>query len=202
MITSYQPNRKHLMELDEYIKTSRMGKDILKRKMDVLVISFLDTVKRRDYQRARLEDIMEKGLKDILFLETRIGAHNLRMRSFNDDKIILEERKKNIMGLALDIFSINIERSQYFSDGPLDLDKAKEMFVQILKETIDLGAVENNIMYMGKEIGKIRKITGSLENYLIPHLLNERKRVYERIEEMEREDILRYKMMKKKIGLL
>jgi V/A-type H+-transporting ATPase subunit D len=63
-----------------------------------------------------------------------------------------------------------------------------------------LGETENSIQILSSEIKASRKVVNSLENFVLPDLMRSRKWVKLRLEQMDREDLLRYKMIKRKFG--
>lgn len=200
MMTSSHPSRLYLMKLKEDIRTAETGKDILKEKTDALIISFFKKVKERKVKRTELDREMEEGLRKILHLEMLIGSNALEAESFNDDKVYIEKSIEKIMGLVLESFSAKTQSAGFFFEGPLHLDEAKEKFRAILEKTLYVGNLENNITRIFREMRRIRRITGSLDNNIIPGLKSEKKWIEERLSQFSREDVMRYKMMKKKLN--
>ncbi len=64
-----------------------------------------------------------------------------------------------------------------------------------------MGGIENSIQVLSKEIKETRKVVNSLENYVLPEFRSEKKWIELRLEELAREDLLRYKMIKRKLEI-
>jgi len=108
---------------------------------------------------------------------------------------------REVMGIKLPEFSWEPPKSCFqVLNIPLKFDRTKLGFEKILKTALEVGGMENAIRILSGEIRKTRKIVNSLENYVIPTFRDRKRWIELRLEEFAREDLLRYKMVKRKLA--
>jgi len=90
-------------------------------------------------------------------------------------------------------------RGYYLPETDSSLDKVSEELSKMIPELIHYGNLVNRQNVLSKELRKIEIRYKALDHVLIPNLLCQRKRIVSKLDEMEREDIVRLKAVK---GLL
>ena len=73
-------------------------------------------------------------------------------------------------------------------------------FYEIKEKLIQLAELENMVSRLETSIMKVQTRSNALENIIIPRDENVAKKIKETLEEKEREDFSRLKLIKKKIG--
>ena len=79
-----------------------------------------------------------------------------------------------------------------------DLDKAYSCFREVLQLTANLAEVETSAYLLARDIKKTQKRANALKNIMIPRFETLIKSITDALEEKEREEFSRLKVIKKK----
>jgi len=196
------PNRTGLLKLKEEINMAERGKEILQDKIESLVVLFFDYVKERGKQRRYVEEALVKAFKELILLESLMGTISAKSDAYSVPEGSLEIQERKVMGIRLPgFFWKKSKRGFQIIDTPLKFDKTKLRFEEVLEVILKLGETENAIQVLSKEIKETRKVVNSLENYILPEFRSGKKWIELKLEEVAREDLLRYKMIKRKLEI-
>ena len=112
---------------------------------------------------------------------------------------------RSVMGVNVPVTNIQMEersivdRGYGFSDTTIQLDEAAKKFEESLKYLIELGEVEKTIFLLAEEIESTKRRVNALEHIMIPRFQNTEKYIDMRLQEMERENFVRLKMIRSTI---
>jgi V/A-type H+-transporting ATPase subunit D len=195
------PNRTGLLRLKEEIDIADRGKEILQDKIESLVVLFFDYIRERKERRKHVEDSLIRAFRELILLQSLMGTVSVKSDSFSVPEGTLITEEKKVMGIKLPEFSWGkSKRGFQMLNTPLKFDRTKLRFEEVLEVVLKVGTMENAIQVLSKEIKETRKVVNSLENYILPEFRTEKKWIELKLEELAREDLLRYKMIKKKLG--
>ncbi|NIO22472.1 MAG: V-type ATP synthase subunit D [Candidatus Aenigmarchaeota archaeon] len=196
------PNRTGLLRLKEEINIAERGKEILQDKIESLVVLFFEYVKERGERRKYVEDALMKVFRELVILESLIGTVSVKSDAFSVPEGSLKTGERKVMGIGLPEFLWERSKKGFqILNIPVKFDKTKLRFEEILEAVLKVGGIENSIQVLSKEIKETRKVVNSLENYVLPEFRSEKKWIELRLEELAREDLLRYKMIKRKLEI-
>ncbi len=196
------PNRKELLRVRDEMGIARKGREILQDKIDALVSMFFRYVKTRGEKRREIGKRLLENYRKLLILESRLGVSGVRNGSGSVPYGELKMGMKKIMGVSLPKLEWkSSDRPFRFFNVPFSFENARSGFEGMLGEVLVLGEVEHGIKVLSEEIKKGRKVLNSLENFVIPELRGSEKWIELRLEQIAREDYLRSKMLKKKLGI-
>jgi|GEM_PF-2027403 len=194
------PNRTGLLRLKEEIDIAERGKEILQDKIESMVVLFFDYIKERGEKRKYVEDSLIKAFRELILLQSLMGTVSVKSDSFSVPEGSLITKEKKVMGIKLpEFFWEKSKKGFQILNVPLKFDRTKLKFEDVLEVILKVGEMENAIQVLSKEIKETRKVVNSLENYILPEFRGEKKWIELRLEELAREDLLRYKMIKRKL---
>ena len=198
------PTKGNLISTKKQLQLAVLGYDLLDKKRNVLIkemMSLLDDVKMvRDeiteaYQNAYdalQEANISLGLISDLVTATPIDyGISIAYRSVMGVEIPKITYHKQPM-----VCSYNMDRSNS------KVDYAYECFYRVKELTVVLAEVENSVYRLANTIRKTQKRANALKNISIPRFEETIKFISESLEEKEREEFSRQKVIKSSFGLL
>jgi len=117
----------------------------------------------------------------------------------------LDISHRNIMGVRIPTigeveFKRNvIERGYGLLGTDSRIDTAANDFEEVLTKLIRLAELEHSLRLLGMEIRKTKRRVNALEYLTIPRMVKGAKQIQMRLDEMERENFFRLKIIKRRL---
>lgn len=195
------PTKGNLMIAKNTLKLSKTGYELLDKKRNILIremMSLIDNAKEI------------QGTIDKTFSEAyeALQRANIKMGIDAVDKISLavdvedgvEVKFRSVMGVEIPIVIMNEETAESpsygFSGTTVSLDEARKKFNDVKKLTKALAQIENSVFRLADNIKKTQKRANALKNIMIPRYEEETKLIQNALEEKEREEFSRLKVIK------
>jgi len=194
------PTKANLFSMQTQLKFASDGRDLLQQKRDVMVMELMGVVAGF----AELEDDLQKGLAGARgsFLPAYIamGKDGLqRTVSANQPELELELEQHNVMGISLPHIRVDVI-SDLAPAGMLASTGALDATLREMRGVIDLIGryveVVSTIWRLAIEIEKTQKRINALENVFIPESEETIRWIKSVMEENDREDLFRRKLLK------
>lgn len=201
MDTSTLPTKNNLMKIKGKLKLSSQGQELLEKKKIILEMEKEKHKKNLQEKRENLEKLFNEGINKIKIASIDIGLEELKDISEEVDfKQKIDIKYKTVMGV--EIPSIIYEKQNKKTmiglyNTNIQLDKAIEIFTKIKTEIIELAEIENTILRINKAIEKVKKRSNALKDIIIPEEKQQIKTIEGILEEREREEFSRLKIIKK-----
>lgn len=199
------PTRMNLLARKGQVSLARQGVDLLKKKRDALVSEFFSVVRSNLGSRQRLNAASQEAV-DLLNLavgqEGRPSLESLGMAGRRD--IDLEVSERNVWGIKIpEIGGPSLRRKEFergFNPASASARSlgASSLFEEVLDLMVEVAGSETRIKKLGSEIKKTTRRVNALEQVVIPRILREISYIKSVLEQREREDIFRLKMIKGK----
>lgn len=199
---TFAPTKSTLMAAKSSLEFSEKGFELLDKKRNVLIREMMSYVsKARDLQN-EVNITFSKAYKALESANINSGITNIE-----DIAMTVEESKdydiifKSVMGVEVPkiIFKQSeIEPRYGFYRSSAAIDEAMKEFNNVKYLTYELAEVENAVYRLAIEVKKTQKRANALQNIQIPKFEEIVKFVTEVLEEKEREDFFRLKVVKKK----
>lgn len=204
MDTSYLPTKSNLIKLQQSLKITKQGHDLLERKRLILSKELEKYLKRDEDLRKEVFNMMEDGKRVVRTVNIDLGIDNF-INIANGVKIDDYIDIKNITLMGTEIPSAVhkqeiVKRNYGFFNTTNSVDEAILKFNEIQEKLIELAILENTIFRLKKEIEKVRERANALQNIIIPENEKNVKSISEKIDEREREEFARLKVMKRKMS--
>ena len=109
---------------------------------------------------------------------------------------------RSVMGVELPMIDLEADQINFVPYGlhasNLPLDDAFIKFTEVKKMTAELAEIENSVFRLSDAIKKTTRRANALKNIMIPRFNAEVKFITEALEEKDREEFSRMKIIKKK----
>ncbi|MDD2592275.1 MAG: V-type ATP synthase subunit D [Erysipelotrichaceae bacterium] len=192
------PTKGNLLKAKKSLELAKVGYDLLDRKRNVLIREMMLLMDKVKILRNEITDSYSLGYYLLQQANISTGVINDIATSVTvDDSIKVTYR--SVMGVELPSVSFNktTPRLEYgFKESNSRVDEAYIQFHKIKELTILLAEVDNSVYRLASAIRKTQKRANALKNIVIPNLENTIKFIAEAMEEKEREEFSRLKIIK------
>ena len=192
------PTKGNLMATKKSLKLAKMGYGLLDKKRNVLIKEMMSLVEKVSLMRREITDSYAQAYYALQ--QANISKGVIRDIS---DSISVENgvsiKYRSVMGVEIPNISIDEKelRPDYgFSNTNSQIDKAYVSFNKVKKLTVILAEVDNSVYRLANEIRKTQKRANALQNIVIPNLEDTVKFIADALEEKEREEFSRLKVIK------
>lgn len=206
IIDGINPTRMELLSLKNRTKLAVKGHGLLKEKRDALIKEFFDILDRVKGVREAAERSLKEANEALLEAQIAMGDLAVRKASLSvKESIDVDIKSRSVMGVSVPVTNVKMEersiidRGYSFSDTTIQLDEAAKKFEESIKFLIELGEVEKTIFLLAEEIEATKRRVNALEHIMIPKFENTEKYIDMRLQEMERENFVRLKMIRSTI---
>ena len=198
------PTKGNLIRLKEQLKLAVSGHSLLEKKRNVLMKELLSIVSDARKLQEEILRVFEEAYKSLQLANLDLGMEYMdevsrAVPEYNGLKI----RLRSVMGVEVpevvaEEFPMEIPYGIYRSNSALD--KTYLSFVKVLKLITKAVWIENTAYKLAYEVRKTKKRVNALENVVIPQLKSNIKYIQDTLEEMEREELVKIKRIKERMG--
>ncbi len=202
MVTQIIATRMELLRLKKKGKLAQKGHKLLKEKRDALIGEFFSLVDSLKMLRRNVEGELSGAYRSLIIAQAVGGYQDVKLAAEAQEVLPpLDVDQKTIMGVKVPLFSLAGKVTSTYSvvGAPLELDIATEKFSGVLQSLIKLAQEEEAVRRLAEEIKKTKRKVNALEQILIPRLEKDIVYIRVRLEEMERENFSRLKIIKKRM---
>lgn len=192
------PTKGNLIKARKDLALSRLGYELMDRKRNILIRELMQLVDSANEIRFDIEKTYEDAYKALQEANVQLGVVETFAKSVPlEDSLSVGYR--SVMGV--DIPTVTIDPKQNtapfgFYDTNSSLDEAYILFARVKSMTAKLAEVENGIYRLAVAIKKTQKRANALKNILIPKFIGISKYISDSLEEKEREEFSRLKVIK------
>jgi V/A-type H+/Na+-transporting ATPase subunit D len=204
MIEGINPTRMELLKLKDREKLAVKGHSLLKEKRNALIMEFFNILERVKGSRENVEETLKEAYKDLTAAQIVMGDLAVKKSAMSvKESVEVDIDSRSVMGVVVPLIESQtsqrtmVERGYGFLDTSVKIDEASSKFEEAIKLIIELGEIEKTIILLAGEIESTKRRVNALEHIIIPKLENTVKYIEMRLEEMERENFVRLKMIKK-----
>ena len=206
-MASVKPTRSELIQVKKRIALARSGHKLLKKKRDGLIMEFFNVLKRARNIRQELVSEYTMALNKVNIaraIDTDIQIKSAAMSIKQMPLVELET--KNIMGVKVPSISSGEIKKSIFERGygvlsaTAKIDEAADAYERVVERIIAAAESEITLKRLLKEIEKTKRKVNALELVTLPNLQASASYIRLRLEEMERDNFSRLKMLKTAIA--
>jgi V/A-type H+-transporting ATPase subunit D len=197
------PTRSNLLRLERKLEIAQRGHDLLDEKRQALILEVMTMVQDAESGAARMQDEFASAYRALLLARMSQGSENLNwiaLSAVHEPQVSISQHR--IMGVPVSIVHAAAAAPplQYgFGDTSVALDEAVQRFRDLLPLVYQMAEMLTAIWRLTREIKKTQRHVKALENVAIPHYQSNLKFIEDTLEEKERDDFFRTKLIKKQI---
>lgn len=204
MNSSTLPTKNNLMRLKENLKLSIQGRELLEKKKIILSMEKTKYQKKAKEQSENVQALLKKAYTSYIKATIDTGVDNLidisNGMNFED---MLDIKYKTIMGVEIPSIvyepkQASINYSLY--DTTSAVDSTIIDFNSIKSELVAYAETLNTIIKLEKNIEKVSKRSNALGDMIIPQTQSSISEIQDILEEREREEFTRLKVIKNKLN--
>jgi len=200
MIIEMAPTKGNLIKAKNTLALSGQGYELLDKKRNILTMEMMALIDKAKLVQSRIDSTFKDAYYALQTANITLGISNVEQLGYTfpeDDSISI--RFRSIMGVELPMvdFEKKLPEPRYgFSRTSSALDEAYEKFNEVKTLTAELAEVENDVYRLAVNVIKTKKRANALKNIIIPRYNEIVKYIQDYLEEKEREDFSRLKVIK------
>jgi len=192
------PTKGNLINTKKSLALATLGYDLLDRKRNILVRELMSLISTAKSIRGSIEDTYKEAYSALQNANITLGIISNVAKSVPIEDGI-EVSYRSVMGVEIPKITITEKPLNIFygfSKSNSQLDMAYICFDKVKKLTVVLAEVENSIYRLANAIKKTQSRANALKNIIIPRFEDVVKFISNSLEEKEREDFSRLKVIK------
>lgn len=189
----------NLMAAKKSLALSSMGFDLLDRKRNVLIREMMGLLDKSKLLRSEIGSAYHQAYQKLELANRTLGTVGDLVQAVPVDNGISRIHFRSVMGVDIPIVEYEEppRRLSYgVSQSNSQLDDAYRCFCEAKRMTAMLAEVENSAFRLAQAIVKTQRRANALKNVSIPMLETTVKVITEALEEKEREEFSRLKVIK------
>ncbi len=194
------PTKGSLMALQKSLELSTLGYDLMDRKRNILIRELMELIDKAKALRGQIGEAYRKAYTALQEATVTLGVERVLEAAQAvevDDGLTIQYR--SVMGVELPTVKLEetLPRLSYGVDSSNSrLDEAYLCFCQVKQLTATLAEVETSVQRLAVAIRKTQRRANALEHIVIPRDQEAIRFISDALEEKEREEFSRMKVIK------
>ena len=196
------PTKGNLINAKNSLKLAKLGFGLMDKKRNILIRELMGLIDKAKTIQSEIDSTYTKAYKALQYANIELGVDHVNDISISipsDNNILIKSR--SVMGTEIPLVEHKSSKPKlhyaYYSTSEA-LDIAKEQFEKVKELTIDLSMIENSAYRLATSIKKTQKRANALKNITIPMYDTLCKNISNALEEKEREEFTRLKVIKRR----
>ena len=196
------PTKGNLINAKNSLKLAKLGFGLMDKKRNILIRELMGLIDKAKTIQSEIDSTYTKAYKALQYANIELGVDHVNDISMSipaDTNILIKSR--SVMGTEIPLVEHKSSKPKlhyaYYSTSEA-LDIAKEQFEKVKELTIDLSMIENSAYRLATSIKKTQKRANALKNITIPMYDTLCKNISNALEEKEREEFTRLKVIKRR----
>jgi len=196
------PTKGNLILAKNTLRLSKQGYDLLDKKRNVLIREIMDLNDKAKELQNSIDSVFREAYAALQNANIEMGIRNVERLSYGVPKEhTVKVRSRSIMGVEIPLVSYqnSTDHNPSFGFGSTTtgLDIAASKFNRVKDMIVQLSMVENAAYRLAVNIRKTQKRANALKNVTIPRYEQLVKSIQETLEERERDEFTRLKVIKR-----
>lgn len=195
------PTKGNLIRLKKSLELAETGYDLLDRKRNILVRETMLLVDRAREVSGKIRETYSSAYKALQSANISLGTVDEIALSIPVDEGI-RMTGRSVMGVVIPKVSLPAaepNNSYGYRRTDISLDIACRRFNEVKALTAQLAEIESSVFRLAEGIRKTQKRANALKNIVIPRFKVQIKTISDMLDEKEREEFSRLKVIKKQV---
>ena len=202
MNLSEAPTKGNLMAAKNSLSLAKQGYDLMDRKRNILIRELMELIDRAKEIQAEIASTFSNAYNNLELANIEMGNWQVYQIA---QTIPVEEsvriKVRSVMGTEIPLVEYEKKEDDTlrysFGNTTETVDKAREDFAKVKDLIIRLAMIENSAYRLAVNIKKTQKRANALKNITIPKYEQTVKDIQSALEEKDREEFSRLKVIKK-----
>lgn len=204
IIQGTRTTRMELIALRKRRKIAERGGELLREKLDALMIEFFQFAREISALRAKTQDLLNQTYTRFIEAQMLMGFGRMEETAISvQDRFEVEASTRNVIGVSIPYAQVKViplEGYPYSMIGTsAKLDEAVALMAEAVKNVAELSAAEAAIRRLAEAIAATKRRVNSLEYIVVPRIQNTIRYIEMSLQERAREDFFRLKRIKKRL---
>lgn len=195
------PTKGNLILAKNSLSLARMGYDLMDKKRNILIREMMDLIDQAKDIQSQIDVTFREAYAALQIANMESGINYIQSISYTvPEEESIRIKTRSIMGVEIPLVESDPsgQNPTYaFYTTKESLDKARIAFEKVKDLTIRLSMIENSAYRLAVAIKKTQKRANALKNITIPHYVQLSKDISDALEEKEREEFTRLKVIKR-----
>ncbi len=202
MAKTLAPTKGNLMSAKNTLRLSKQGYEMLDKKRNILIREMMMLIEEAKTVEAEIEGVFARAytaLESANIMSGMDRVQHIAHTSVLDESVNINLR--SVMGVELPMISadnVGVKPTYSFYSTNSALDEALVKFNEVKHLTVRLAEIENSVYRLAVSIKKTQKRANALQNITIPMYEKIVKDIQNALEEKDREEHTRLKLIKEK----
>lgn len=194
------PTKGNLISTKKSLQLSKVGFELLDRKRNILIREMMMLIDRANEIQSKIDTAFSDAYFALQNANITLGfCDEISLSMPIDNSLKLDYR--SVMGVEIPILTIDKAEKNELHYGMASsnstLDEAQLKFLYVKQLTVELAEIENSVYRLADSIKKTQKRANALKNIMIPKFENAVKIITDALDEKEREEFSRLKVIKR-----
>ena len=198
MAARVSPTKGNLMKIKKSLERAKVGYDLLDRKRNILIRETMGLIDSAADIRSRIAESYRVAYQALEEANMSMGIVD-EFAAFVPVENGLTISSRSVMGVEIPTVSLDpVPTDNYFGfrRTTAKLDEAYRRFNEVKQLTAELAQTENSVYRLATGIKKAQKRANALKNIIIPRFEEQVKTITSALDEKDREEFSRLKVIK------
>lgn len=198
MAARVSPTKGNLMKIKKSLELAKVGYDLLDRKRNILIRETMGLIDSAADIRSRIAESYRVAYQALEEANMSMGIVD-EFAAFVPMENGLTISSRSVMGVEIPTVSLDpVPTDNYFGfrRTTAKLDEAYRRFNEVKQLTAELAQTENSVYRLATGIKKAQKRANALKNIIIPRFEEQVKTITSALDEKDREEFSRLKVIK------
>lgn len=194
------PTRSNLLRMKQELQFAQEGYEILDRKREVLAKELLRLANDAEKVEDQIDSLTAEAYHALEKARLRMGDERVEWAALSVYKTVdVQVKFRGVMGITLPLIEASgapPEMTYSLANTTATLDEASELFREVLEDIPELSRLVTSVWRLAVELRKTQRRVNALQFIFIPNYQETISFIQSSLEEREREDTFRLKLLK------